>query len=221
MRRLALVLVSLLALTLAAAAWARDSHDERKQLRPADMKLARAAIIRRTDMQSDWKPYKVSDNDSDTKCPGWDPDLSRFVVTGEAESGFRHPSGARLVFGVDVFSSTNHAVGDFRAGARPQFARCLRYVFEHEIDKPGDDVRIRVVSSRVLPAPRVGQRSFRAQVGAMVTGPARSVPMYMDFIVFQQDRRMAFVIGFSVAQPIRDTAAFTQAMYLRMQGRLG
>lgn len=219
MRRLALVLVSLLALTLAASAWARDPHDERKQLRPADMKLARAAIIRGADMQSDWKLYKLSDSDDDTKCPGWDPDVSRFVITGEAESGFKHPSGARLMFGVDVFSSAAHAVGDFRAGARPQFARCMRYLFEHEIDEPGDGVSIRVVSSRVVPAPRVGQRSFRVQVGAMVTGTARSVPMYMDFIVFQQDRRMAFVMGFSVAQPIRDTATFAQAMYLRMQGR--
>ena len=211
------VAVGLSALSIAAVAFARDPRDEQERLRPADMQAARAGLIRLGDLNAGWARDKHPDDDDDTTCPGFDPDFSRFVITGKADAAFKHPAGAWLVSGTEVYASHAHAVGDFRLGARPGLARCLRYMLEHDTAKEIDStVRVKVLTSRMLAAPRLGERSARYQLVARFTGPARALTMYVDLFAFQQGRTIGFLMTMSVSQPIRDGGTLARVMLARM-----
>ena len=216
MRRTGFVFAALViaACTFAALASARDPRRETERLRPADMSAARNAVIRLRDLNSGWKRDKRPDDDDSTTCPGFNPDFSRFVITGKATVAFAHPAGAWLISGTEIYASRDHAVGDFRLGARPELARCLRYMLEHETPKD-PSVRVRVLSSRMLPSPRIGERSARYQVAARFVGPARSLTMYVDVFAFQRDRTIGFLMTSSVSQPIRDGGTLARVMLSR------
>jgi hypothetical protein len=207
----------LAACTFATLASARDPRRETERLRPADMSAARNAVIRLRDLNTGWKRDKKPDDD-DSTCPGFNPDFSRFVITGKATVAFAHPAGAWLVSGTEIYASRQHAVGDFRLGARPVLARCLRYTLEHETAKEIDpSVRVRVLSSRMLPSPRIGEHSARYQVVARFAGPARTLTMYVDFFAFQQARTIGFLMATSVSQPIRDGGTLSRLMLTRFR----
>jgi hypothetical protein len=215
-RATALAFVTLIALGLVTAAAARDPRDEQERLRPSDMNAAKASLIRLVDLNAGWKRDKKPGDDSNN-CPGFNPDFSRFVITGKADTAFVHPSGAWLVSGMEIYAPRRHAVGDFRLGARPELAKCLRYMLEHETAKGIDpDVRVRVLSSRMLPAPRIGERAARFQLVARFTGPAGSLTMYADVFAFQQGRGIGFLMTISVRQPIRDGGTLARTMLARM-----
>jgi hypothetical protein len=202
----------------ATLASARDPRRETERLRPADMSAARNAVIRLRDLNTGWKRDKKPDDDDSTTCPGFNPDFSRFVITGKATVAFAHPAGAWLISGTEIYASRQHAVGDFRLGARPELARCLRYMLEHETAKEIDpSVRVRVLSSRMLPSPRIGERSARYQVAARFAGPARTLTMYVDVFAFQQGRTIGFLMAMSVSQPIRDGGTLSRVMLSRFR----
>jgi hypothetical protein len=216
-RRIALSLITLIALSVVAAAAARDPRDEQERLRLADMNAAKASLIRLADLNAGWKRDKKPDDDDSNSCPGFNPDFSRFVITGKADAAFVHPAGAWLVSGTEIYASHAHAVGDFRLGARPGLAKCLRYILEHETAKEIDPgVRVRVLSSRMVPSARIGERTARFQLVARFTGPARSLTMYMDVFAFLQGRSIGFLMTMSVTQPIRDGGTLARTMLGRM-----
>jgi hypothetical protein len=216
MRPVIAAVVTLIALSVVTAAAARDPRDEQERLRPADMNAARATLIRLADLNAGWKRDRQPDDDSNT-CPGFNPDFSHFVITGKADAAFEHPAGAWLVSSTEIYASHEHAVGDFRLGARPELARCLRYMLEHETAKQIDSrVVVRVLSSRKLPSPRIGERAARFQLVARFTGPSRALTMYTDVIAFQQGRVIGFLMTMSVTQPIRDGAMLALTMLARI-----
>ncbi len=129
MRRLLLVVISLLALVLVASAAARDPRLEQLRLTPADTQAARASILTRADLRSGWHPTKSSDDDTYPDCAAFSPNFSKFVITGKAGSKFNHSGGATLESSAEVYASHAQAVGDFLLG-RPQFATCLRHTSE-------------------------------------------------------------------------------------------
>jgi hypothetical protein len=214
-RSLVLVFVVLTALSLAAVAFARDPRDEQLRPRPADTRSAKSALIRIGDLNTGWRQDKTPRNDS-TTCPGFNPDFSRFVITGKADRAFKHPAGAWLVSGTEIYESRAHAIGDFRMGARPALARCLRQMLERDVAKKDPTVDVRVLTSRMLPAPQLGERAARIQLVARFTGPAASVTMYTDVFAFQQHRTIGFLMTVSVSQPIRDGATLARVMLTRM-----
>jgi hypothetical protein len=216
-RPIAFVVAALSALSVVAAAGARDPRDEQERLRPADMNAAKASLIRLADLNSGWKRDKKPNDDDSNNCPGFNPDFSRFVITGKADAAFVHPAGAWLISGTEIYASHAHAAGDFRLGARPGLAKCLRYMLEHETAKEIDPaVRVRVLSSRMVPAARIGERTARFQLVARFTGPARSLTMYVDVFAFLKGRSIGFLMTMSVTQPIRDGGKLARVMLARM-----
>ena len=216
MRRLFLVAVSLTALVFVAVAAARDPRAETLKLNARDGRAARAALLTLADLNSGWQHDKASDNDTVPSCPGYNPDFSRFVITGKAEASFKHSAGAWVASEAEVYVSHAHATGDFRTGAKPQLARCLADLLEQ--DESGNaNVDVKVLSSRMVASPHVGERAARYKVTARVSGPNGTVTIYLDFIVFQKGRTLASLLTMSVAQPIRDGVSLARTMLARIR----
>ena len=210
-RRLALAAVALLALAFVAAASARDPRDEKLRLNAADTKAARAALLTVRDLQSGFQRKKPS-GDSPLTCPGYRPDFSKYTITGKAESNFQHPAGAWVTSGVEIYATHVDATGDFRLGAKPQVATCLKQVLEKQDDPT---VTVKVLRSKRLAAPPLGERAARYSAVVRFAGPARTLNMYLDLYAFQKGRLVGFVITMSVSQPIRDGANMARLMLSR------
>jgi hypothetical protein len=216
MRRLVLVVAALFAVGCVASAAARDPRAETLKLNARDGRAARGALLTLADLSAGWRHDKASNDDTVPSCSGYNPDFSQFVITGRAEADYQHPAGAWVKSEAEVYASHADASGDFRRGARPQLAHCLAILLEKQ--GAGDpSVRIKVLSSRMVAAPRLGERAARYKVSARFSGPSRSVTMYMDFIAFQQGRALGTVFTMSVSQPIRDGVSLARTMLARVR----
>src|SRR5262245_39021228 len=124
MRRLTIAVLAALVLPATALSGA-NPHAERLRLTPAGGKLATRALLRRTDLP-DWTAIPTPATNSNLTCPGFDPDVSAYTVNGRAAVTFVHSALAEIGSTAYVFASHAHAVGDFKAGAKPQLVGCLR-----------------------------------------------------------------------------------------------
>jgi hypothetical protein len=195
LRRLALI-ASLLACSLLVAAVAQGGkpRQEQKRLRPADMALAKRTTLRASDLSPAWtrqRPTRPSNRLPG--CPGVDMDFSAFTITGTARSSFEL-RGAGVDSQVEVFKNRSDAAGDFRKGTSVPALRCLGRWLRDDLAKaqPG----VRVVSSRLLSRPRLGERGVLYRVVMEVPTNAGRVRVFLDFLGFQKGRT-AVVLGFS------------------------
>jgi len=215
-RRSGLALVAaVFALGTAAALAATDPHHEQERLRPADMTLARRTTLRAADLASGWKRMPVG-SDDDSKCPGFDPDFSAFTITGKASSLFARQGGGAVVSAVEVYKTRAQAIGDFRTGAKPALAKCLRHVFELGLAR-GTGGTARTISSRMVPAPRVGERSALYRLGGKLTIQGRTIRVYMDVLAFQRGRSITSLVSSGLGGPIRGQTAVARRIAARMR----
>lgn len=186
------LVVAVFALASTAAFAATNPHNERELLRPADMALARRATIKATDLVSGWKRMPVAGDES--KCPGFDPDFSAFTITGKASSLFVQLGGGAVLSAVEVYKTRAQAVGDFRTGAKPAFAKCLRYAFEKDIAR-GAGGTAKTKWSRMVAAPRVGERSALYRLVGTLSVRGQTIRVYMDVLAFQRGRSVTALIS--------------------------
>lgn len=216
MRRSGLVLVAaVFAFGTAAALAATDPHDEQERLRPADMALARRTTLKATDLASGWKRMPVPSEDDDSKCPGFDPDFSAFTITGKARSVFARQAGA-AISAVEVYATRAQAIGDFRTGAKPAVAKCIRHAFETDVAR-GAGGTARTMSSRMVAAPRVGERSVLYRLVGTLTVQGRTVRVYMDVLAFQRGRSITALFSSGFGGPIRGQTAVARLIAARMR----
>jgi hypothetical protein len=212
-RLVAFGLLIVLALSVAGAALARDPHDEQVRLRAADVALAKRIVLSQKDVGYAWKRESIVGDHANPKCPGFDPDFSAFTITGKAKTVYKQPSGATVASSVEVFRSRSDAVGDFRAGARPELALCIRTLLERELS--GSGLPMRVVSSAVVAAPRVGERRIAYRTIARID--AAHVNVYLDWVIVQRGRSIFALTFMTPHKPpaARDQLAAKVASRLR------
>ena len=210
MRRLTLAM--LVAALLPASAWAtRHPHAEKLQLTKAGKKLAQQAVLRRSDIGPDWTAIALPSGNSNLSCPNFDPDLSGFTINGKASSSFVQSGLAQVSSSTEVYASQAQAAGDFRAGARPELAQCLRYAIQNEFSKSASGTKATVLSSRMVRAPRVGERSAAYRVILELQANKLVFKAYSDFLVIQRGRTIA-ALGFTGI----DTPVPSQTFYGRI-----
>jgi hypothetical protein len=215
-RRSGLALVAaVLALGSAAALAVTDPHDEQERLRPADMKLARRTTLTSADLASGWKRMPVG-SEGDSKCPGFDPDFSAFTITGKASSLFARRGGGAVVSSVEVYVTRAQAIGDFRTGAKPALAKCLRHVFEKGFAR-GTGGTAKTISSRMAPAPRVGERAALYRLVGRLRIQGRAIRVYMDVLAFQRGRSLTSLVSSGLGGPIRGRTAVARLIAARMR----
>ena len=215
MRRFALAAAAaLLALAVAATAAARDPRAETLRLNARDSRAARAALIKPADLRGDWQRTTSSAEDSVPSCSGYRPDFSRFTITGKAAADYKTAIGEGLTSSAEVYASHADATADYKLGTKPQVASCLA----REIEKAAASdptVQAKTLVAKQVAAPRIGERSARYKLVLRFTGPAGSLPIYVDAIVFQKGRTLALLMTVGVSRPITNGTALARRMYSR------
>jgi hypothetical protein len=215
-RRRVFIFALLLALALVGAAFARDPRAEQVRLKPADVALAKRIAVNTADLGAGWRKQPVpSGENSKMKCPEVDPDFSRFTITGKASRAFVQGTSAQAISSVEVYESHSDAVGDFRLGAKPQLAKCLRREIERELSTSG--LPMRVASARVVPAPRVGENRIAYRIVAVVDTGAAKANVYADVIAFQRGRSTAVISFTAPFKPYPREAKVAAAVASRMR----
>jgi hypothetical protein len=211
-----IVAATVFALSSAAALATGDPHAEQERLRTADMALARRTTVKAADLASGWKRMQVGSADDDSKCPGFDPDFSDFTITGKASSLFARLGGGAVLSSVEVYETRAQAIGDFRTGAKPALAKCLRHAFETAFAR-GAGGTARTKSSRMVAAPRVGERTALYRLVGTLTLQGRTLRVYMDLLAFQRGRSITSLFSTGFGGPIRGQAALARVIAARMR----
>ena len=217
-RRLAVVLALALAVAgaFAAVAAAKDPRREQERLTPADMALAGRVAVRPTDLPRGWLQTAVPPENGSMSCPGFDPDFSRFTITGKSRSAFSSTGGRSVVSLVEVYASRAQAVGDFRLGAQPALARCLRTTLQDAVPA-GTNLALRVRTSRMQPLGGVGENGAAFRLVASVSSGNVSLPLYLDALVFQRGRTITALMFTSAMERVPGQLALARAVARRMR----
>jgi hypothetical protein len=215
MRRALLLPIFLIALALAATAAARDPRLEQVRLNAADNALAKRIVLKPGDVGAGWRKVRVPDSDEPLRCPGFNPDLSRFTVTGKAKTAFTQPTGASIASAVEVYESGADAVGDFKTAAKPALARCMKLMLEREFGAAGVPVRVR--SARVVRAPSVGDRRIAYRVIAGLSAGGATLNLYFDVVVLQKGRSIAALFFTSPGSRLPRQSSLAAAVASRMR----
>jgi hypothetical protein len=217
-RAAVLAVACLLSLLVAALAAARGPRDERVELRPADVALAQRIALKARDLGGAWQRLSVPSAGEGERltCPGFNPDLSRFTITGQSRVAFYQRTGASAVSVVEVFRSRADAVGDFQAAAKPIVVGCLKAQLERDL-RDQVPVEVAVPVARVVLAPRVGERRMAFRIVARVDATVARISLYLDVVVVQRGRSIAAVFFTSPTRPLagRDRAVVAVASRLR------
>ncbi len=218
MRRFAVaVVLCALTLLLATAASGRDPRLEKVQLRAADVALAKRTTLKQNDVGASWRPTQIPAGSGERLvCAGFNPDLSRFTISGKASSGFTRTNGASIVSSVEVYVSRADAIGDFQTGAKPIVANCLKRSLEKKLNA-GGLVHATVPFARVVAAPRVGDRRIAYRIVARLEAATRQVDIYLDVIVVQRGRSIVafFFTGPNQSLPMQAQIVSTAAARMR------
>jgi hypothetical protein len=218
MRRLAAVAVLLaLSLLVATAASGRDPRLERVKLRPADVALAQRITLKQRDVGASWRPTRIpASGERRLTCPGFNPDLSRFTITGKANSGFTQTTGASIISTVEVYESRADAIGDFQTGAKPIVVRCLKQSLLQEFNA-GGLIDVKVPIARVVAAPRVGDRRTAYRIVARIEAANTRIDLYLDVVVVQRGRSIAAFFFTSPSRPLQGQSRIVSAAAARMR----
>lgn len=215
MRRLVLLTLLLVSLAAAATAVARDPGLERLRLNAADNALARKIAVKQSEVGANWRKTTLPDSNEQLTCPGFRPNLSRFTITGKATTAFVRGTGASIVSAVEVYESRADAVGDFKAGATPAVARCLRLTLEKAFANSAALVSVR--SARVVPAPRVGERRIAYRVVAALDTGVQALNIYFDVIVVQRGRSIVALFFTGPLKPVARQSRLATTVAARMR----
>ena len=195
--RIVAALLALVTVLAASAAAAVNPRAEKVRLRPADVSLAKRAVLQQADVGPDWSRVPTQRrSDGQFACASFKPDFSAFTVTGQASASFREasPPGAQIDSTVAVLRTKAQAAGDFRLGAKPQLARCLAEELRRAFRRYPDGVEGELLSSKMVPAPKLGERSAAYAITARLSGNGNSLPVFVDVIAFQRGRSIAAIV---------------------------
>lgn len=221
MRRLALVLVSVLALP--ALALAADSDPKRK-INQADERRAAAVVLKRADLSAGWKKTSSSNtDDDDLVCSYYDPKGSDLTLTGDAEAEFEQAGGFPSVYSyADVYATPRDAAAAWTRTVKVAAARCFADVFKQE-SASDPSTKVTGVKYGSIAFPKLAPRTaaFRVAFTVAVTqnGETQTIPLALHIVVVGRGRAEAGLMTFApspgVAAP--ELRAFAKLMAGRMK----
>jgi hypothetical protein len=215
MHRRVVIAALLLALAVVGGAIARDPRAEQIRLTPADVALAKRIALKPGDLGAGWTKKAFPAGNQRLHCPEFNPDFSAFTITGKAGTAYSDALSAQLISTVEVYKSRQDAVGDFKLGAKPELATCLRRDLNRQFAATG--LPIRVTSARVVPAPRVGDERIAYRVVASVDATTAKTNIYADFVAFQRGRSIALLSVMTLSKPYPATGRLATAVASRMR----
>jgi len=168
----------------AACAQAAGGNQEKLRLTPAGEASARAAIVRKTDLNKSWAggvSQQPPDPHAQLPCAGelaWSPKESDIVVTGAAQAHYDITRVVELASFAQAVQTPEMAIRGWQRWTTAMFVRCLRAA----IEAPG----VPVTSVGRVSFPAIGSFSaaYRAVAGGKAQGPYQFV---QDWILIAED----------------------------------
>lgn len=137
MRRLTFAFVIVL---MALPALALASHtDPKRQINAVDQRKATSILLKRTDFNTGWTKLPNSpDDDEHMSCPGYNPDESDLVLTGDSENSFRYSDRLHTVFSMaNVYKTRANALASWTRGVKPAAPACFAKLMKQIIEEDG------------------------------------------------------------------------------------
>jgi hypothetical protein len=202
-------------LVVTAAASARNPRLEHLALRPADMDVARNAILRTGDLGSGWTQRPAHPNPNAPPDCAFQ-DYSAFTITGRAQARFAR-DGALVVSRVEVYPTHGQVLGDFAVDARPRTAACEGEAVREQFAQQTGGGEVHLLSARQRAAPKVGQRATSMRIVLRLGSGAGSLKLWVDLIGFVRDRAVASVVVVSPGAAPTGTAGLARRVDARLQ----
>jgi hypothetical protein len=203
-RRL-LALLVVLALALPALALA-DHTDPKQQINPADQRKAASILLKRTDFGAGWKKSpKAPDTNEHSNCPGYNPDQSDLVLTGEGEASFEPAGGIPSVSSIaNIYRTRREAQAAWRRSAKLGLAPCFALILKREIEKDGG--KLAIIKKGTIAFPRYAPRGVAYRVGINITvtvsGKPTVVPLAMHLIALGSGRGDSILLTFGLGDGV-------------------
>ena len=218
-----LVLLVLVVLALPALALAAGT-DPTKQISTGDQRKAASIALKRPDVAvPGWRKVAVIPNGpngaADPGCPGYNPDQSDLILTGEAASNFE---GGATKVGLEsnVFKTRGDALASWTRAVKPALAPCLARLFKQVIEQVGGKAAI--VRSGQIAFPKVAPRTAAYRVSMTVShteaGKTTTVPFTVHVVVLGNGRGDARLLTFGLGNgiPSADLRAFAKLVAGRL-----
>lgn len=211
-----LVIALLTAAGLTSTATAAG-NPEKRAITPADQAWAKRINLSLRDVPSDFLQGSQQPSGTGTfTCASFAPDLSSFTITGQASSrSFTRPDGTSLFSAAEVFRTAADERADWQRSARREALPCLAHTLER-LSRNG--VRLRVTSSALRPAPRLGDRSISFRIAATISTNSSSVKTWFDILAVSRGRADATLAVVSFSAP--PDSALEQPLLAKLAGRL-
>ena len=217
-RRLAIVLAACLvvpALALAAGT------DPTKQINPVDQRKAASIVLKKADFPAaGWT--KVPNNGSGKlSCPGYDPDESDLILTGEAEAGFASGTGIPSFNSFsNVYKTERDALASWTRSVKPALASCVARTLKNGFAQSGAKVAIMSQGQIAFPkfAPRTAAYRVVFNVGYTEAGKTTTVSFVVYLIALGNGRGDAglMVVAVGKSIPGADLRAFANVIAGRL-----
>ena len=216
-RRLLLVVFAVLALPALALAAATDPT---KQINPVDQRKAASIVLKRTDLAAGWKKVaNAPDSGDELNCPGYNPDESDLILTGESETNFE--SGAAKISSYSsIYKTRREALASWTRAVKPALAPCVARVIKQGIEATGGKVAIVRHGQIAFPklAPRTAAYRVAFNVSYTSSGKTTTVPFTLHLIALGNGRGDAslLTIGFQSGVPSADLRALAKLAATRL-----
>jgi hypothetical protein len=212
--RLVIALLIAAAITSAAAA---AGSPEKRAITAADQAWAKRINLSLRDVPTDFVQGQQQPSGTGTlTCASFAPNLSAFTITGQASShSFSRPDGTSLFSAAEVFRTSADERGDWQRSARREALPCVAHMLER-LSRNG--VRLKVTSSALRPAPRLGDRSISFRIAATISANRSSVKAWFDILAVSRGRADATLAVVTFWAP--PESALEQPLLARLASRL-
>ncbi len=211
-----LVIAFLIAAVITSAAAAAGSP-EKRAITAADQAWAKRINLSLRDVPTDFVQGQQQPSGTGTlTCASFAPNLSAFTITGQASShSFSRPDGTSLFSAAEVFRTSADERGDWQRSARREALPCVAHMLER-LSRNG--VRLKVTSSALRPAPRLGDRSISFRIAATISANRSSVKAWFDILAVSRGRADATLAVVTFWAP--PESALEQPLLARLASRL-
>lgn len=192
-----------------------DPRAPQQRLNARDSETARNAVVHPENLDPRrWRQVASVPEGPHKKCPGVDPNLSRFTLTGKASSSFRAGNAARIDSRVHLYANAGQASLVFQATATPKALRCIGTGLLRAYRANG--LNARIAAARVYPRVNLASQGAAYQVVfALRASNGKTDVLPLDVFLFQAGRATG-ALSFRAVIAKRDEVGLTRLVAGRL-----
>lgn len=192
---------------------AKKNQNARERLTARDMAIARAAVVRESNLKPPWREVASQDR-GNHGCSGSKLNFARFTVTGKAQSEFKTPGGGLIESKVKIFTNAGQADEYFRLTSGQTVLDCMREGVGSALRNAG--LSPKLLSAKLLTTPPFGEQTAIYIFDYSIQGTDGNRYEYpVDVVTFRMGRAIA-AVSFSFVGAKRDEVGLARLVANRL-----